>query len=60
MKKILLRCILALLILLGLRLIYVNIFHVPFFEQVFVSTTIGYIIAQILAEVIFNKSKLSK
>lgn len=60
MKKGLFRYTLILSILLCLRLVYIRIFHVPFFEQVFISTTIGFIISQILVDIIFNKSTHSK
>lgn len=55
MKKGLFRYTLILSILLCLRLVYIRIFHVPFFEQVFISTTIGFIISQILVDKILNK-----
>lgn len=56
MKRILLRCILVLVILLLIRFIYVNVVNVPFFEGVFISTTLGIIIALIGSELFLNKS----
>lgn len=46
-----------LLILLGIWFVYTNIYNVPFFEQVFICTSIGFIISQIVIEIFFNKSK---
>ncbi|CEP80296.1 hypothetical protein QJR30_07225 [Paraclostridium sordellii] len=45
------------LTLLGLRFVYINIYNVPFSEQVFICTSIGFTISQILVEIFFNKSK---
>lgn len=55
MKRILLRCILVLVILLLIRFIYINVVNVPFFEGVFISTTLGIIIAVIVSELFLNK-----
>lgn len=58
MKKIGLRCLLTVVLLVCLRLVYVTIYRVPFFEQVFITTSIGLIIGITLAEVILSKSKV--
>lgn len=57
MKKIILRCIGITLILICLRVIYVKIANVPFFDQVFISTSIGFIFSQLIVELILNKKK---
>ena len=48
MKIITFRCILTLLILLGLRFVYTNIYNVPFFEQIFICTSIGFIFSKFI------------
>lgn len=58
MKKIILRFVLTVLVLVCLRLIYVKVFKVPFFEQVFISTAIGLIFSQIVLELVLNKLKI--
>ncbi len=60
MKNIVLRSTLIALMLLCLRIIYVKIMKVPFWEQVFFTTSIGFIISQVLVEVIFYKYKVRK
>jgi hypothetical protein len=59
MKKIILRLVLTVLILVCLRLIYVKVVNVPFFEQVFISTSIGFIFSQIVLELVLNKLKIN-
>lgn len=54
MKKIILRCIAITLILICLRVIYVKIANVPFLDQVFISTSIGFIFSQIVVEITLN------
>ena len=58
MKKIILRCILTVLISVCIRFIYVKVVKVPFFEQVFISTSIGLIFSQIVLELVLNKLKI--
>lgn len=58
MGKIFLRCLLTVLILLCLRYIYISIVDVPFFEQVFISTSLGLITSQLTVEVILNKARI--
>ena len=58
MRKIILRCILITLMLIVLRIIYVKITNVPFFDQVFISTSMGFIFSQIVVEIILNKKKI--
>lgn len=58
MKKIILRFVLTVLVLVCLRLIYVKVFKVHFFEQVFISTAIGLIFSQIVLELVLNKLKI--
>lgn len=57
MGKITLRCLLTVLILLCLRYIYISVVAVPFFEQVFISTSLGIITSQLIVEVILNKAR---
>lgn len=55
MKKIILRFILTLLMLVCLRIIYVKVVKVNFWEEVFISTSIGFIFSQIVGKFILNK-----
>lgn len=55
MRKITIRCLLTIFILFCLRFAYINVAKVPFFEQVFISTSIALISVQVIAEVALNK-----
>lgn len=57
MKKIIIRSLLTLSLLFCIRFFYIQLSKVPFFEQVFISTSIGFIIAQIIVEVTLHKLK---
>lgn len=57
MKKQVYRYILTIIGLIILRFIYVLITHVSFFEQVFISTSIGSILAQITVDKIETSKK---
>lgn len=61
MKNITLRCLLTVIILFCLRFVYIHVVEVPFFEHVFISTSIGFITSQVIVEVLINKkSHLSR
>lgn len=60
MKKQVYRYILTIIMLMILRFIYVLVMHVPFFEGVFISTSIGLILAEITADIILLKMEKSK
>lgn len=55
MIKITIRCLLTILILFCLRVAYIHVAKAPFFEQVFISTSIALISVQVIAEVTLNK-----